>query len=300
MDGLEQGAKEAIIGPNGAGKSTFFALVSGYHRPDTGSIRFDGKEITGQKPHEIARRGISRAFQVSNIFPRLTVEENVRSAIQVRSGKAFDLFSRADRVGLERTEEILSLCNLSPKRSRPAGELSQGDKKKVELALALAGQPKLLLLYEPTAGMSFEETKETMELVDRLNATFGLTILFTEHDMSSGIVSVVQAGAVPYDRQRCLEKAADLAADAARQGARLVVFPGELVAKHRKLMPTAMERLIWGFGDGSTLPVVDTARKIRSRCGGPLCSPGHIQALRQRTSTNGSCFQLRRSPGPIC
>lgn len=181
---LEQGAKEAIIGPNGAGKSTFFALVSGYHRPDSGSIRFDGREITRQKPHEIARLGISRAFQVSNIFSRLTVEENVRSAIQVRSGNAFDLFSRADRVGLERTEEILSLCNLSHKRPRPAGELSQGDKKKLELALALAGQPKLLLLDEPTAGMSIEETKETMELVDRLNATFGLTILFTEHDMA--------------------------------------------------------------------------------------------------------------------
>lgn len=181
---LKQGAKEAIIGPNGAGKSTFFALVSGYHRPDSGSIRFDGKEITAQKPHEIARLGISRAFQVSNIFPRLTVEENVRSAIQVRSGKGFDLFSRADRVGLERTEEILSLCNLAPKRSRPAGELSQGDKKKLELALALAGQPKLLLLDEPTAGMSIEETRETMALVDRLNATFGLTILFTEHDMA--------------------------------------------------------------------------------------------------------------------
>jgi branched-chain amino acid transport system ATP-binding protein len=181
---LAQGAKEAIIGPNGAGKSTFFALVSGYHRPDTGSIRFDGKEITGQKPHEIARLGISRAFQVSNIFPRLTVAENVRSAVQVRSGKAFDLFSRADRVGLERTEEILSLCNLSSKRSRAAGELSQGDKKKLELSLALAGQPKLLLLDEPTAGMSIDETKETMELVDRLNATFGLTILFTEHDMA--------------------------------------------------------------------------------------------------------------------
>jgi branched-chain amino acid transport system ATP-binding protein len=87
-------------------------------------------------------------------------------------------------VGLERTEEILSLCNLSPKRSRPAGELSQGDKKKLELSLALAGQPKLLLLDEPTAGMSIDETKETMELVDRLNATFGLTILFTEHDMA--------------------------------------------------------------------------------------------------------------------
>lgn len=181
---LQQGAKEAIIGPNGAGKSTFFALVSGYHRPDTGSIRFEGKEITGHKPHEIARLGISRAFQVSNIFPRLTVEENVRSAVQARNGKAFDLFSRADMVGLERTKEILSLCNLGSKRSMPAGELSQGDKKRLELALALAGQPKLLLLDEPTAGMSIEETKETMELVDRLNTAFGLTILFSEHDMA--------------------------------------------------------------------------------------------------------------------
>ncbi len=181
---LKFGSKEAIIGPNGAGKSTFFALVSGYHRPDAGSIHFDGKEITGKKPHEIANLGISRAFQVSNIFPRLTVIENVRSAIQVRSGKAFDLFSRADKEDLERTEEILSLCNLSSKRSRPAGELSQGDKKKLELALALAGQPKLLLLDEPTAGMSIEETKETMELVDHLNSSFGLSILFTEHDMA--------------------------------------------------------------------------------------------------------------------
>jgi len=181
---LKQGTKEAIIGPNGAGKSTFFALVSGYHRPDAGTIHFDGKEITGHKPHEIARLGISRAFQVSNIFPRLTVEENVRSAVQARSGKAFDLFSRADMMGLERTEEILSLCNLIQKRSGLAGELSQGDKKRLELALALAGQPKLLLLDEPTAGMSSEETKETMDLVDRLNSKFGLTILFSEHDMS--------------------------------------------------------------------------------------------------------------------
>jgi branched-chain amino acid transport system ATP-binding protein len=181
---LEQGSKEAIIGPNGAGKSTFFALVSGYHRPDRGSIRFDGQEISGQRPHQIARLGISRAFQVSNIFHRLSVLENVRSAVQVRSGKAFDLFSPADQVGLERTEEILALCNLSSRKSIPAGELSQGDKKKLELALALAGQPKLLLLDEPTAGMSLEETRETMSLVDRLNADYGLTILFTEHDMA--------------------------------------------------------------------------------------------------------------------
>ena len=128
--------------------------------------------------------GISRAFQVSNIFPRLTVLENVRSAVQARNGQGFNIFSAAALIGLERTEEILALCSLTQKRTIPAGELSQGDKKKLELALALAGQPKLLLLDEPTAGMSLEETKETMDLVDRLNEDYGLTILFTEHDMA--------------------------------------------------------------------------------------------------------------------
>lgn len=181
---IEEGSREAIIGPNGAGKSTFFALVSGYHRPDNGSIHFDGREITGMRPHQIAKLGISRAFQVSNIFHRLSVLENVRSAVQVRSGRGFDLFSPAERVGLERTEEILRLCNLAGRKDVVAGELSQGDKKKLELALALAGQPKLLLLDEPTAGMSIEETRDTMALVDRLNTEHGLTILFTEHDMA--------------------------------------------------------------------------------------------------------------------
>jgi len=181
---LAQGAKEAIIGPNGAGKSTFFALVSGYHRPDKGSILFDGQDITGRRPYQVARMGISRAFQVSNIFQRLTVLENVRSAVQVSSGQCFKFFRAAELVGLERTDEILTLCNLNQKRDTPAGELSQGDKKKLELALALAGRPKLLLLDAPTAGMSLEESKETMDLVDRLNEAHGLTVLFTEHDMA--------------------------------------------------------------------------------------------------------------------
>ncbi|NVO15495.1 MAG: ABC transporter ATP-binding protein [Rhodoplanes sp.] len=181
---LARGAKEAIIGPNGAGKSTFFALVSGRHRPDAGSVTFDGQDVTGLPPHEIARRGMSRAFQVSSIFNRLTVLENVRSAVQVRRGRAFDFFSDARRVALDRTEEILALCRLADRRHVPAGELSQGDKKKLELALALAGEPRLLLLDEPTAGMSLEETRETMALVDDLNESHGLTILFTEHDMS--------------------------------------------------------------------------------------------------------------------
>jgi branched-chain amino acid transport system ATP-binding protein len=181
---LYQGDKSAIIGPNGAGKTTFFNLLTGYHRVETGRILFDGVNITNRPSFEIARSGISRAFQISNIFPKLTILENIRSAVQTRMGKTFDLFGCADRIGNEETEKIMMLCGLTRRQSATAGDLSQGDKKKLELALALAGQPKLLLLDEPTAGMSLEETRETMALVDRLNREFNLTILFTEHDMS--------------------------------------------------------------------------------------------------------------------
>jgi branched-chain amino acid transport system ATP-binding protein len=181
---LYPGDKSAIIGPNGAGKTTFFNLLTGYHRAESGRILFDGVDITSRPSFEIARSGISRAFQISNIFPKLTVLENIRSAVQTQMGKTFDLFGCADRIGNEETEKIMILCGLTHRQSVTAGDLSQGDKKKLELALALAGQPKLLLLDEPTAGMSLEETRETMVLVDRLNKEFNLTILFTEHDMS--------------------------------------------------------------------------------------------------------------------
>ena len=181
---LLEGDQAAIIGPNGAGKSTFFNLLTGYHRVDSGRILFDGMDITNMPSHQIARAGITRAFQVSNIFPKLTVIENIRSAVQAQMGRAFDFFSRANRVGGEETEKILKLCGLTAKREIMAGELSQGDKKKLELALALAGKPRLLLLDEPTAGMSLEETRETMTLIDDLNQKLNLTILFTEHDMA--------------------------------------------------------------------------------------------------------------------
>jgi len=181
---VEQGTVHAIIGPNGAGKSTVFNLVSGYHKVDSGVIIFDETDITNWPSHEIAKAGISRAFQISNIFLTLSVFENVRSAVQAQMGKAFDIFGRADRIGIKEADNILDLCGLAVKRTVMAGELSQGDKKKLELAIALAGKPKLLLLDEPTAGMSLEETRETMALVDHLNEEFNLTTLFTEHDMT--------------------------------------------------------------------------------------------------------------------
>jgi branched-chain amino acid transport system ATP-binding protein len=181
---MARGEKVAIIGPNGAGKSTFFNLLTGYHAPDSGKVLFDGKDITNWPEHAIVRIGISRAFQVSNIFPRLTVNENVRCAVHSHLGKAMNMFSSATKVGVEETMEVLQLCGLADKVKIMAGELSQGDKKKLELAIALASQPKLLFLDEPTAGMSLEETHETMELVDFLNRDLNLSILFTEHDMS--------------------------------------------------------------------------------------------------------------------
>jgi branched-chain amino acid transport system ATP-binding protein len=181
---LFEGDSLAIIGPNGAGKTTLFNLLTGYHKVDSGKILFGGVDITNRPSHEIASAGISRAFQITNIFPKLTVFENVRSAVQVQMGRAFDVFGRADKIGTEETENIIDLCGLEGKVRIVAGELSQGDKKTLELALALAGKPKLLLLDEPTAGMSLEETRDTMVLVDRLNQEFNLTVLFTEHDMA--------------------------------------------------------------------------------------------------------------------
>ena len=181
---ISQGAKEAIIGPNGAGKSTLFNLLTGYHRPEPGTIVFEGNDITNWATHQIAHAGISRAFQISNIFTHLTVLENVRTAVHVRMGKAGNIFASAQHIGTTESEEILKRCHLVEKSSHIAGELAQGDKKKLELAIALAGKPRLLLLDEPTAGMSFEETRETMTLVDKLNDDLGLSVLFTEHDMA--------------------------------------------------------------------------------------------------------------------
>ena len=183
---MQEGEQSAIIGPNGAGKSTFMNLLTGYHRCDAGKVVFEGQDITNRPPHRIARMGISRAFQIRSIFAKMTVAENVRSAVHAQMRRSFDILGVAGRIGTGETERVLSLCGLEGKRELVAGELAQGDKKRLELAIALAGKPRLLFLDEPTAGMSIDEARSTMELVDRLNRELGLTVLFTEHDM--GIV----------------------------------------------------------------------------------------------------------------
>ncbi len=183
---MEEGEQSAIIGPNGAGKSTLMNLLTGYYRCDAGRVVFEGEDITNRPPHKIARLGISRAFQVSSIFAKMSVGENVRSAVHAQLRRSFDIFGSAARVGAEESARVLEQCGLAEKRELVAGELAQGDKKRLELAIALAGRPRLLFLDEPTAGMSIDEARDTMELVDRLNRELRLTVLFTEHDM--GIV----------------------------------------------------------------------------------------------------------------
>jgi branched-chain amino acid transport system ATP-binding protein len=178
------GEFSAIIGPNGAGKSTLFNLLTGYHRVDSGEILYRGKSITNWPPHRICRLGIARAFQVSNIYPGLTTYENVRQAILTRKGQVLRFFTPAERLAVKETKELLKTTGLSKNMYQEAGKLSQGDKKRLELAIALGSEPELLFLDEPTAGMSAEETQQTMNLVERLNRDMGLTILFTEHDMS--------------------------------------------------------------------------------------------------------------------
>ena len=181
---MQTGELSAIIGPNGAGKSTFFNLLTGYHRADSGRVLFQGKDITNWPPHRIARLGIARAFQVSNIYLALTTYENVRQAILAQQKRTLNLFTPAHRLAKKETLELLEVAGLSRHADMIAGNLSQGDKKRLELAIALGSKPELLFLDEPTAGMSREETHETMDLVKRLNQEMSLTILFTEHDMA--------------------------------------------------------------------------------------------------------------------
>jgi len=181
---MKTGELSAIIGPNGAGKSTFFNLMTGYHRADSGRVVFKGINITAWPPHRIVRLGMARAFQVSNIYPRMTPYENVRQSILAQQKRTLNLFTPAERLVRKETSELLEVSGLSSHRDTLSENLSQGDKKRLELAIALGSKPDLLFLDEPTAGMSSEETRETMELVARLNREMDLTILFTEHDMS--------------------------------------------------------------------------------------------------------------------
>jgi branched-chain amino acid transport system ATP-binding protein len=177
-----EGKITSIIGPNGAGKSTFFNLLSGGNRPSEGSIAFEGADITGLPRHRYARLGIAKSFQITSIFPTLSVLENVRVAVQSRF-RTYDFVTpREDlRKYFDRAHEVLELVGLGDKTRQQASALSHGDQRCLDIAIALACSPKLLLLDEPTAGMSPEETREVMDLVLRLSRTH--TVVLVEHKM---------------------------------------------------------------------------------------------------------------------
>jgi ABC-type branched-subunit amino acid transport system ATPase component/ABC-type branched-subunit amino acid transport system permease subunit len=178
-----QGDRHAIIGPNGAGKSTLFNLITGRLRPDHGKVIFDDLNVTGHAPHRLARSGLGRAFQVTSIFPRLTVRANVQYAMLAQHGLTVRPWGRADRMFRTQATELLESVGLGRYVELPAANLSHGDQRALELALSLALGSRLLLLDEPTAGMSPYETRKAMELVRRLVTELGLTLLFCEHDM---------------------------------------------------------------------------------------------------------------------
>jgi len=182
---VERGELRAVIGPNGAGKTTFFNLISGFFPPSAGSIVFDGRDITRVAAHRRVALGMARTFQITEIFPELTVAENVRISAEVAAGyRLRPWLGRAEAARVQgRVEALLSLAGLGGKGDRLVGELAHGDQRAAEIAMALALEPRLLLLDEPTAGMGEQETYEIAQLIRRLHRDSKLTIVLIEHDM---------------------------------------------------------------------------------------------------------------------
>jgi len=180
---VPQGSISAIIGPNGAGKTTLFNLITGHLRPDGGRVVFKERDVTGIAPHDLCRLGMGRSFQRTNIFPRLTVYENIQAAFVSHRGRGFNLFTPVERLYRDETESLLGAVGLLEKAGETSGFLSHGNQKQLELGIALALEPEILLLDEPTAGMSATETRDSIRLIERIAADRGLTLLFTEHDM---------------------------------------------------------------------------------------------------------------------
>jgi branched-chain amino acid transport system ATP-binding protein len=182
---VEAGELRAVIGPNGAGKTTFFNLVSGFLASSTGSILFEGRDISRIPAHQRVGLGMARTFQITEIFPELTVFENIRIVTEVAAGyRLRPWLNRAEAADIRRRiDETLALAALSDKADRLVGELAHGDQRATEIMMALALKPRLLLLDEPTAGMGDQETYEISQIIRRLHKDNKLTIVLIEHDM---------------------------------------------------------------------------------------------------------------------
>lgn len=180
---LEAGRMLALIGPNGAGKSTCFNVLGGQLRPDAGSVRLDGRELVGLSAGKICRLGVGRTFQTAATFRSMTVRENVQTALLARDRLLFRPWRRADQHAADEAMDLLSQVQMVDKAESPCGTLAYGDVKRVELAMALAHQPRLLLMDEPTAGMATNERHALMRLTRQLADTQRIAVLFTEHSL---------------------------------------------------------------------------------------------------------------------
>ena len=192
-----EGQIAAIIGPNGAGKSTLFNLITGHLQPTAGRVIVNGRDITGVAPHRICGMGIGRSFQRTNIFPKLTVFENVQAAILAHRGAGRQFWSLSEDLYRQESQDLLASIGLAEEADAVAGTLAYGNQKQLELGIALASDPKILLLDEPTAGMSASETRDAIALLQRIARERGLTLLFTEHDMAV-VFSIAQKIAVMH------------------------------------------------------------------------------------------------------
>jgi len=180
---LAPGELLALIGPNGAGKTTTFNMLNGQLRADSGSIRLEGQELVGRKPREIWHRGVGRTFQIAETFASLTVLENVQMALLSQDGKLFSMWRRAADYRRDDAIAVLERVGMGAQAARSCNVLAYGDVKRVELAIAMANKPKLLLMDEPTAGMAPGERNELMALTKQLVVDSGMSVLFTEHSM---------------------------------------------------------------------------------------------------------------------
>ena len=181
---VTRGQRHALIGPNGAGKSTLFNLISGHYVPTAGDILLNGRSIVGLTPYAINRRGLSRSFQITNVFPRMSVAENLRISVMGRHGHRFTLTRRVNGLAAVAAEvdEYLEKLRLTRRRDDPAGDLAYSEQRTLEIGMALATNPEILLLDEPTGGMSREESAYTVALIRTV--TEGKTLLVVEHDMN--------------------------------------------------------------------------------------------------------------------
>jgi branched-chain amino acid transport system ATP-binding protein len=212
---IEKGGITAIIGPNGAGKTTVFNLITGWHRVTTGEILFKEDKITHLPTYEILRRGIGRSFQIINIFKNLSVYENIRMGILANKKKSFNFLrpveSESYRGIKKRSLQLIETVGLIQKINTMASILSHGDQKALEIGIALSTEPELLLLDEPTAGMSLEESRYTTNLIKEISEKRGITILFTEHDLdmvfsiAERIIVLAQGEVICDGNEKCIK-----------------------------------------------------------------------------------------------